>query len=459
MATTLYTITFSPTPGSLGTLIEYREDGGTDWIKPVAPANPTTLDSFPLYLELGKFYTIRVSAEGVNCVKKYIYVSVPIGGCCPDGYTLSPDGSYCFLEDDLPPSIVQSNICLAPSPLAGQYSSSGTALMDVGYDETLNGSFTLLTTGYWKEAPASVTGPMNREAVWVDTNCDGTKDALTLGQKLQITFPYTLPAAKTVYIGIGGDNTFQVDVNGVTVACVGTGSPLGPTATCNPANSQSSTANFNFWWLFPVNLNSGTNYITFSGIGDGSTNDALAAVIYDNTRAELVAATSDGDLNIIMQTSDYIGEHIDIATCTAGYFLDTSLGQGSYLCKKITQVAAQDCSDSAVVNIFARMQSTVSPPVAQIYWSHDSVTWTPTMLATVGTGNTFMVMLPFTPGDDLYFAARNNINNDIAFGVGNGGAFTGYCGEDFPYHYGIYDGSPLNLYFNLQVTSSAFVTC
>lgn len=343
MATTLYTITFTPTAGSNGTLIEYKENSATSWIVPVAPPNPTTLNSYPLYLEVGKFYTIRVSGNGAKCAKKYIYVFVPIGSCCPGGYTLAPDESYCYSIATLSPTIIQSDICLAAAPLAGQYSSVGTALMDVGYDETLNGSFTLLTSSYWKEAPASVTGPMNREAVWVDTNCDGTKDALTAGQILQITFPYTVSTARTVYIGVGGDNTFQVDVNGDTIVCVGTGGTLGPTQTCDPANSQTSTANFNYWWLFPINLQAGTNYITFSAIGDGSTNDAFAAVIYNNTRAELIAATSNGDLDIIMQTSNYVSEHIDIAECTIDYFLDTSLGQGNYLCKKLTKIPPEEC--------------------------------------------------------------------------------------------------------------------
>lgn len=470
MASLLYTISFTPAIGNYGTLIEYKAVGDVDWTTPSSPVNPTSLTSYPLTLQTGVNYVIRLSSNGIACSRKYVFLAVPVGACCPDGYTISPDGTYCSIEATEPPSIVQSNICLAPSQLAGQYSSTGTFLMNAGYDVNLNGSYTALTTTYWKEAPASVSGPMNREAVWVDTDCNGTKDALTAGQTLQITFPYYTAVAKTVYIGIGGDNTFKVNVNGVDVACAGINSvPIGGTPTCPTAGGfgASVSANFNIFWLFPVALQSGTNYITISGVGDGSTNDALGAVIYDNTAAELAAATSDGDLNILMQTSTYIGEHIDIATCNVdgGFFLDTSGGQGNYICRRVTITTPVDCGGppptppASVINIYGKAQGTVFPPVAQVLYSKNGgATWLTTMITTVSTSNTFMVSISPTAGDDLYFAVVDNSDANIVFGVGNGGGFTGFCGESSPYHYGVFSGND-NLYFNLQVVASNYTSC
>lgn len=334
----VYDITFVPTVGSLGTLVEYKESTESDWITPNVPANPTTLTTYPLTLELGKTYNVRVSSFSANCTSKYKYllIYVPVSGhCCPDGYTLSPDETFCFKESETAPTIVTSDICLAASQLATQYSSSGTNIYDPGYTIRLVGSSTNVTTQpQWREQSGQVLGPMNREGVWVDTNCDGTKDPLTAGQVLKITYVLSLSVPATMFIGIGGDNTFKVEVNGTAIV---------DCDTSNPAGGGPSANNFNFWHVFPVNFESGDNYITFSAVGDGSTNDAFSAVLYNNTAGQLAAATADNQLNIVFKTSTYRGTHIDIATCPSGYFLDTTGGQGSYVCRKVETTESTEC--------------------------------------------------------------------------------------------------------------------
>lgn len=338
MASVVYNVTFTPTIGALGTLIEYKIITDTVWITPAVPANPTTFATYPLSLETGNTYMVRVSAYGGACTPKYRMITVEVtasGTCCPDGFTLSLDESFCYQETTIAPTIQQSNICLAPSQLAGQYSGSGTYLYDPGYTIRLVGSNTLLTLNpLWDEAPGQVIGPMNRTAVWVDTDCNGTKDALTAGQRLQITYLLPLLTAQTMYVGIGGDNTFKLELNNVVIVDCDTAFPaqLGPVGN-----------NFNFWHLFPVDLIAGTNYLTFSGVGDGSTNDSFGATIYNNTEAEILTATTEGDLDIIFTTSDLIGNSIDIATCPPGYFLDTTGGSGDYICRQITTTVTNPC--------------------------------------------------------------------------------------------------------------------
>jgi len=264
------------------------------------------------------------------------------GPTCSPGYTLSPDGTYCYKEETMPPDIISSGFCIAESNLSPEYSQNGTKLwLTDNYNSTLtDANWILLTSNYWRGNPAgsgetvnggnppggatpdpgSPASPMNREGVWVDTNCDGLKDGLTAGQILQFTTRIDSPTAKTVFVGVGGDNTFKVSLNGVTIV---------------DRDSSFGTSNFSIWYAFPVNLVAGPNFINFQAIGDGSVNDAAAITIMDNTTEEIQAATQDSDLTFLFRTSTYVGETIDIATCPDGWVLDTSGGSGNYVCRRV----------------------------------------------------------------------------------------------------------------------------
>lgn len=99
---TVYNIEFTPTPGSWGTLIEYRKSPSITWIVPNSPANPTTLTSYPLTLDDDSVYYIRVSANGLNCTKKYVILTVETGA----GDVWVADTSYC--EESMPLNLVDS---------------------------------------------------------------------------------------------------------------------------------------------------------------------------------------------------------------------------------------------------------------------------------------------------------------------------------------------------------------
>jgi len=327
----IYRVTWNAVGGSYGYLTEYRDlTNSGAWTIPSTSPNPTLNTYYDLVLDTGIQYAVRVSSNGLNCVKKFtiILIDVPAGACCPGGYTISPDETFCFQINSAPPTVLQSNICLAPSQLATQYSGSGTYIYNPGYNTDLSGTKTLLTTGFWKECVGCVTGPMNRDAIWVDTDCNGVKDPLTAGEVLQITIPVTGTAGQVLYVGIGGDNTFRLDINGVTIV---------------DRDNTFLGDNFNFWHLFPVTLVSGTNYFNFRAVGDGTTNDSFATVIYDNTYTQLTSATSMGGLDIVFRTIDLVGSHIDIATCPTGYFLDTTGGSGSYSCIQYLSTSTISC--------------------------------------------------------------------------------------------------------------------
>lgn len=268
---------------------------------------------------------VNIAGCGDGVEKEFLICGYVVGtgeflSACSEGYTLSPDGTYCYKIETIAPTIQQSDVCVTRSQLASQYSGDGTKLFATGFPtDLIGGTFTLLTTAYWKEASGMVTGPMNRMAVWLDENCDGIKDALVPGRALQFSYQINSLAGEEIYIGIGGDNTFSVAINGTLLA---------------ENTSLAQPENFNYWHLIPATLPSGPSIITFKAIGDGSTNDAFAAAIYRNTEAELIAATSDGALDIDFRTDDLLTEHIDIATCPVGYVLDTTAGQGNYVCTR-----------------------------------------------------------------------------------------------------------------------------
>jgi hypothetical protein len=162
------------------------------------------------------------------------------------------------------------------------------------------------------------SGPMNRAGVWIDSDCNGSKDPLTTGQQLTLAYNYNNTGGdRTIYVGIGADNQFTLKVNGNVVA-----------NTTQPLN----TLNFNIWHIFPVTIIQGWNYFNAVAIGDGSVNDSIGMTVYDNTPSQLVAATSDSGLNILFSSQSLISQHIDVASCPSGYNLDTSGGQGNYHC-------------------------------------------------------------------------------------------------------------------------------
>lgn len=343
--------------------------------------------------------------------------------CTDNTYTLSASGLRCEKTTVIAATVTNSGYCLAPSPNV-VYSTFGARIYKPGFttaDLTSSLGTTsagidreLGTADQWKNATNSIaSGPMNREAVWIDSDCDGVKNGLgsylstvsnivpgsgyvdgvynnvtltytsggvppttnakanitvsgggitvveivdggngyeegmllsasnsQLGgsgsgftctvntvilQQTTIAYVYNNPGAqKTIYIGAGGDNQFDIKVNSTLIVSSG---DIGDTE-------------FKIWHLMPVTVNKGLNYINIVATGDGSVNDAIAMVVYDNTADELAAATSTGTtadigLTILFKSSQLNGTTYDVATCPDGYSLDTSGGSGSYVCKHI----------------------------------------------------------------------------------------------------------------------------
>jgi hypothetical protein len=181
-----------------------------------------------------------------------------------------------------------------------------------------------LTGSYWINSTSSSTGwAVNRYAIWLDPDCDWQIGRLNSGDELTISYVYNNTGAqRTIYLWVAWDNYFKVKFNGVTIVEV--------TDTEDTTHTQ-----FDYIHLLPVTLKQWYNSFEALGRWDGSTNDAISFVLYDNTLAQLTAATSDANLNILFSTSSLAdnGSRITEATCPEWYYLDTSSWVNNYVCR------------------------------------------------------------------------------------------------------------------------------
>lgn len=248
---------------------------------------------------------------------------------CAPGYTLSSDGSVCQkIQTDvaIPPSGSGGTPGVAAKVNNAQWNNGGGRIYAPGY--ALDGSGTVSTSlllphfwvngNYpWDSMGRNTTdGRMNVCGIW---STEATPDNEFIGFSRKIT----LTAAKTYYVGIAGDNVVRIVVNGVKKV---------------EATNIDGGPNFNFWNIYPVELRAGDNYIELYGMNLGGP-AGFGAEIYNMTEAELAAAASETDLNIVFSTQSVVGQNFDLGqtqgwSCASGWSLDTS-GPGDPICTLI----------------------------------------------------------------------------------------------------------------------------
>jgi hypothetical protein len=408
---TISSLTPSTVPTD-GWLVRYRIKGTTGgYTTPVGSPYTSLPIVFSTTDAAGTLYEIQVAKDCGTIDSDWFDVSTPCD-CTTAGYTPTIDDD-CRKTTTIDATVSNSGFCLVASTNA-VYSSYSSRI----YNPTFTNSTLFLPPStssadiygemtldpQWANLASSViAGPLNRNGVWVDSDCDGNKDALGSGidvitiltggsgyangsysnvpilggsgsgatanfivsggivtivneasagsgyvagesisvddsligggtgftmevgsvgpTSLTVSFMYNnVGVARRIFIGVGADNQFKVIVNGVVKADTGT---------------TGSLMQFRMWHIIPVDIVTGINLFNVVAIGDGTFNDAVGMVGYDNTAAEIYAATSDSGLNILFQTSTLRGTTFDVATCPDDYSLDSSGGSGSYTCVKI----------------------------------------------------------------------------------------------------------------------------
>jgi hypothetical protein len=325
---TLSSITPS-TPPIEGWMVEYAIKG-TGIFTP-APGSPfyTLPKSWVTNDPAGTLYDIRVTRDCGDINSTPFTDDTPCN--CPADYVVSPGGKSCEKVTMIPATVTSSGFCLAAST-NGAYGNFGARIYNYGFNESTlflpMGTvaptiFADMTSGYWANPSNTPTNaPMNRSGVWIDSDCNGTKDGLLEGTKTTLAYMYNNTGlARTVYIGVGGDNSFDVVVNGHKIV--------------DTYNHGGDNYQFKVWHILPVPMVVGVNYFNVVAAGDGTVNDAMAMIIYDSPPATIRDAGADLDMTILFDSKSLLnppGQKYDIATCPPNYSMDVSGGTGNYKC-------------------------------------------------------------------------------------------------------------------------------
>lgn len=309
-----YNITFTRTPGSYGTLIEYKSLDGGGWITPSNPANPTSADTYSLDLPGGHSYYIGVSSIGNTCSPQRRIIgpiTVSPESCCPSTYTLSLDGSYCYKIEET----------AATAPTGGEnsvattyasYSTCGSYIYNPGYAINGTGIATQISLSipFWKNGGTcadnnTTDGPLNRTGLWAPSPMDN--------QDIGFSVCIDILSTKTYYIGLGCDNYAIVNIDGNNIitqdaTALGVQYSVGPSAT------------FKVWHIYPITLTAGSHVIELIG-HNVTSNATIGAEIYDGTAADISGSASYSDLgsHLIFSTKNYRGYPIQLGTGGVGY--------------------------------------------------------------------------------------------------------------------------------------------
>lgn len=237
---------------------------------------------------------------------------------CAPGWILNSDKTSCVQ--------VETQAATPPSGNGGtpgtvikinniQWNNGGALLFDTGYAVDGVGTYTNLTTPHFWVNGNTTFDPSSRNLIDSRMNVAGIwgSPAAPDGEWIGFSRKITTTEAKIVYIGMSADNAFKFTVNANIL--VSTDNILGG-------------PNFNYWNIYPVQLKKGDNYIEMyceNFAGDAG----FAAEIYDNTAAELIAATQESDLNIVFSTRNIVGQLFDLGetlgwSCPVGWSLDNN---------------------------------------------------------------------------------------------------------------------------------------
>lgn len=234
-------------------------------------------------------------------------------------YEYCINGKYCYSSNTIDATIISNN-CLVKTENS-LYTIDGTRIYNWLYnsetiiDNSVNNigiDTTLTNSPQWRKQFESNNGPMNRYAVWFDTDCDEFRDNIAGEITISYSFENPNPTNK-FYLGFGvWANSFNITLNNQLLISGGT-----------------NTMYNRYWHIIPITLLSCNNIINLTLTSSETIRDGFALAIYDNSYNELVSATSDSDLNIIFNTTSLLSTNGVIgpfvrAFCPSGYMLSAN---------------------------------------------------------------------------------------------------------------------------------------
>ena len=185
----------------------------------------------------------------------------------PDIVTIFPASSSCGCLDytNTGLSSTTSTTVLTTSPTVNTSIPLGQGAQDVNYgkfgvkfhsDTTTSTFYNIPSTNTYFGSTSPNEGRLNNIGVWDGTNAwSGTNIIMNpLNEWIGFSRCINVPSDGDYLIGLGGDNRIRFAVNGETLI----------------EKNTSDTSNFNYWWVYKVNLTAGNNTIVLEGKNDGS---------------------------------------------------------------------------------------------------------------------------------------------------------------------------------------------
>jgi len=267
---------------------------------------------------------------------------------CPPGYQITPDGSGCqkITIGNLSGYPINQVCSLIRQP---KYNLNGALFYEstnsrplpitsaITPDRFLDGiNNTLLVTNssgptvLWGNGNVN-NGRLNNAGVWI---CDDQNPVQHVNEWIGFTFCLELLQETTYYIGISAENEFRIKLNGQVFVQTTTYSTQFP---------------YQYWHVFPITLQAGTNILSFEGLSRGGATAGFAAEIYNATLAQLLSYVSPVQLAAvtIYSSMSRVSSYFELAEiqgyqCAPGYILSLCPGQ-DYQCVKIESAPIVCC--------------------------------------------------------------------------------------------------------------------
>jgi hypothetical protein len=138
-------------------------------------------------------------------------------------------------------------------------------------------------------AVTALTGPLNRAGMWA--NCSGSGP---MSQWIGIQRTITANATQTIYLGVGARSSFKIMIDALTVVTYGGAGNVYP---------------YKIWHIFPIQMGPGIHILSIQA-NNANEVGVLGVELYNNTSAEITAATGYEGLKLLFSTKDMAGKYI-----------------------------------------------------------------------------------------------------------------------------------------------------
>lgn len=256
--------------------------------------------------------------------------NVEIIPTCPDGYYYDPADQLCKRIQYAEPEVQKETFILTATNNSA-FGFMNPVLYDEGWNSrgwggtgALNSGITRLTLPWWRfNGTPGNPGRINEIAVRISSGS-------VVNTWLSFTTTLCVAEEKIYYFAIAADNAFRAKLDGVTI--------LDPTLSSlydvpgvedqwrinvfgSPTATNADRIGYGMLHIYPLRLTKGNHILQLEYV-DYGTPQMIAAEIYDNTHAEILAATSIGSLNVIWTTDNQTQvESITAIECPEGYTL------------------------------------------------------------------------------------------------------------------------------------------